>query len=83
MHAFTFADLPFRMYLEQNRHFGYYMILACNISVWLFAVMMRRSMKHIPVLLGVLFVNSLLMTQAYTQGGQSAELGEPKGGPMH
>lgn len=44
--------------------------------------MLRRKLKHIPLPIGILLVNSLLMTQAYTQGGQSVELGEPRGGPM-
>ena len=50
--------------------------------MWVLAVVLRRKLKHIPTLIGVLIANSLLLTQAYTQGGQSVELGDPQGGPM-
>ena len=50
--------------------------------MWVLAVALRRKLKHIPTLIGVLIANSLLLTQAYTQGGQSVELGDPQGGPM-
>ena len=83
VNAFAYSDLPFRIFLEENRHYRYYMLLAVNIAIWLLTVVTRRYMKHIPVPASMLLVNLILMTQAYTHGAQSTELGEPEGGPMN
>ena len=59
--TFAYTDLPFRIFLEENRHYRYYMILVFYMAMWLLAVSMRRHMKHLPLVVSVLLVNSILM----------------------